>query len=85
MAVLGLGPLGPLQFHRQIHPLVDQLAKALVVGNLLMHLVHLFRPEETGAAVAAPGVAELVIRPVLAGVLGVFTAATRPVPRFASL
>jgi hypothetical protein len=75
IAVFGLGPLGPFQFHRQLDPLADQFAQPLVGGHLLAHLLHLFGANEAGAALALPGEAELVVGPVFAGILGVFAAA----------
>ena len=67
-------PLVPVQ--RQIHPLFAQFPEAFVVGEFLPHLRQPLGPHETSAALAAPGKAELVLGPVLLGILGIFAAAT---------
>src|SRR5208282_6673344 len=77
MALLRRRPLGLLQFDRQLHPLVDQFPQPLVVGHLLAHLGQALRPHESRAALAPPGKAQLIIRPVPARILRIFALAAR--------
>jgi hypothetical protein len=71
----GLFPLHLFQFQCQIHPLLAQFPEAFVVGEFLPHLRQPLGPHETSAALAAPGKAEVVVGPVLLGILGIFAAA----------
>src|SRR6266566_4755388 len=77
MALLRRRPLGSLQLHRQLHPLVDQFPQPLVVGHLLAHLGQSLRPHETRAALAPPGKAQLIVGSVPARLLGIFALAAR--------
>src|ERR1019366_1373725 len=77
IALLRRRPLGLLQLDRQSHPLVDQFPQPLVVGHLLAHLGQALRPHETRAALAPPRIAELMVRSVLARLLGILALAAR--------
>src|SRR6266478_920910 len=77
MALLRRRPLGLLQFDRQLHPLVEQFPQPLVVGHLLAHLGQALWPHESGAALALPGKAQLIVGSVPARLLGIFALAAR--------
>src|SRR5215831_15422304 len=70
-------PLLLLQFHYQVYPFVGQFPKSFVTGKLLAHLRQALGAHEERSALAAPGETEVVIRPVLLGILGIFTTAFR--------
>jgi hypothetical protein len=70
-------PLPALDFHRQIHPLLDELLQPSVVGHLLPHRSDLIRSDEQAAALAPPALAELAVGTVLPGVLLILAVAPR--------
>src|SRR6516162_3740645 len=70
-------PLLLLQFHYQVYPFVGQFPKSFVIGKLLSHLRQALGAHEERSALAPPGEAEVVIRSVLLGILGIFTTTVR--------
>jgi len=77
MTLLGSGPFGLLQFYSQPHPLVHELPESLVVPHLAAHGGDLIGPHKPAGALAGPDIAQLIVGPVLARLLGVFAAARR--------
>ncbi len=70
-------PLQPLHVHSQIYPLLDQFLQPFVIGNLFPHRADLIRPNKEAAALAAPSIAELVVRPMLLWIRRILAAASR--------
>src|SRR5271170_1263742 len=70
-----LRPLGLFALDFQVHPFVHQFPEALVVGHLLLHPLDPFQPHETRRALPPPGVAQLIVGPMLLRLLGIFAAA----------
>lgn len=63
-------------FQSQLDPLLGQFLKTLVLGQLLPNLGEELRANELGGAFSPVHIAQLIIRTVTLGILGILTFTT---------